>query len=98
MEDKVFNLLEKMYSDLTGKIDGLNNEMKEVKSEVKEVKTQVTKIENTIENELRPKINLCLEELVNVKEKLTEHDTRFDIIEKKIDSQDIEINVLKRVK
>ncbi len=95
MDDKVFNLLEKMYSDLTGKIDGLSNEMQEG---FKKVESRLTKVENTLENEIKPKISLCLEELVNVKEKLTEHDSRFDGIDSKIERHDVEINVIKRVK
>ena len=31
MDDKIFDLLEKMYVDLTGKIDGIDNEMQEMK-------------------------------------------------------------------
>lgn len=95
MDDKVFNLLEKMYSDLTEKIDGLTNEMREG---FKEVNTRITKLESTIENDIKPKINLCLEELVSVKEKLTEHDTRFDTLGAKIETHDVEISVIKRVK
>ena len=45
MDDKIFELIEKMYADLSGKIDGIGNELQEVKTEVKEVKKQVTTIE-----------------------------------------------------
>ncbi|ABR46676.1 hypothetical protein Amet_0448 [Alkaliphilus metalliredigens QYMF] len=32
MEDKVFNLLEKMYSDLSSKIDNMDEQIQEMKS------------------------------------------------------------------
>jgi hypothetical protein len=41
---------------------------------------------------------MCLEEIAGVKEKLIEHDKRFDSIETKIEKHDVEINVIKRVK
>lgn len=91
MDDKVFNLLEKMYSEFT--------EFKqETKESFKKVDDRLTKIESSIENDINPKINMCLDEIVYVKEKLTEHDTRFDNIDSKIERHDVEINVIKRVK
>lgn len=95
MEDKVFNLLEKMYADLTEKIDSGNRNLNE---KIDEVKNDVKKIYFKIEHEIEPKLNMCLEEISGIKEKLTEHDLRFDAIEAKLEIHDNEINVLKRVK
>jgi peptidoglycan hydrolase CwlO-like protein len=83
MDDKVFNLLEKMYSEFT--------EFKQ------DITSKVTKIEMTLETDVKPNIKMCLDELVSVKEKQTEHDSRFDSIESKIEKQDVEISVIKRV-
>ena len=98
MDDKLFELMSKMYSELTIKIDGLGNELKEVKNEVKQNSKDIQKIQIKIENSVEPKIQLALEKLDSVNVKLTEHDARFDAIESKIESQDVEIKVLKRVK
>jgi predicted RNase H-like nuclease (RuvC/YqgF family) len=108
MDDKVFNLLEKMYADLTGKIDGLTGKMdgltgevnglkgevNDLKVEVNDLKSEQRKMSITIETDIKPSIKMCLEELVSVKEKLFEHDQRFDILEAKVDSHDIKIQVI----
>lgn len=59
MDDKVFSLLEKMYSELTTKIDNVSVELQEVKGEAK-------KIQIKLENDIKPKIDMCLEELATV--------------------------------
>jgi peptidoglycan hydrolase CwlO-like protein len=56
MDDKVFNLLEKMYADLTSKIDGLGSEIKEVKQEVKKNSEDISKTNVILENDFKPKI------------------------------------------
>ena len=91
MDDKVFQLLEKLYIDM-------QNGFKHVDSRFDNLENRVLKIESTLENDIKPKVSLCLEELSSVKEKLSEHDKRFDSIEEKIVSHDVEIKVLKRAK
>lgn len=91
MDDKVFNLLEKMYADLSGKIDNVNQE-------VQGLKNQVSKLEFVIENEIKPDIKASLEGYSQVYRKLEEHDKKLDSIESKIEAHDVEINVIKRIK
>ena len=78
MDDKVFNLLEKMYSEINDKFDKVDKRFDSIDS-------RLTKLESTLENEVKPSIKMCLNELVSVKEKQTEHDQRFDKIESKIE-------------
>lgn len=91
MDDKVFNLLEKMYSEMNDKFDKVHDELKSLKD-------GQTKISMAIEHDIKPSIKMLYDEVVSVKEKLVEHDMRFDKIESKIESQDVEISVIKRVK
>ncbi len=90
MEDKTFELIEKMYSEFQEiKID-----INDLKSEVRTVGNQVTKIEN----DLKPKVETALEGYQAVYEKLQEHDQKFDQLSDKIEKQDLEIRVIKAVK
>lgn len=57
MEDKVFNLLEKMYADLMEKIDGVNNEVKKNSEDIR--KTNIL-----IENDIKPNVDMCIEEII----------------------------------
>lgn len=91
MEDKLFELMEKMYSEM-------QNGFKKVDDRFNIIENRIGKIEIAVENDIKPKISICLEELVSVKEKQIEHDKRFDIIESKLEQHDVEISVIKRIK
>lgn len=91
MDDKIFNLLEQMQANMM-------NQFEKVHGELKDLREGQTKIQMDIEANVKPNIKLCLDELVSVKEKLAEHDLRFDTIDAKIESHDVEISVIKRVK
>lgn len=86
MDDKVFELLEKMYADLSGKLDEVNKKLDQ-----KADKNDIVRLEN----ELKPKVELALEGYQQVYEKLQEHDTRFDSLDSKVQKQDVEIRVIK---
>jgi peptidoglycan hydrolase CwlO-like protein len=90
MDEKTFEYLEKILTEVQG-----------VKQEIHNVKNQVTKIENQvtkIEVDHGNKLDALLDGYKQTYEKLEEHDKRFNEIEQKIESQDVEIKVLKRVK
>jgi len=91
MDDKVFNLLEKMYGELTTKIDGLSNEMKEGFTKVD---SRLTKIESTIENDIKPDIKLALQGFIDTNEKLTSLEEKIDTLSDKVDHHDIKIQVI----
>lgn len=48
MDKKAFNLLEKMYVDLSGKIDNINGEIKEIRIDINGVKQGVNEVEQDI--------------------------------------------------
>jgi hypothetical protein len=80
--------------NLTAKFNNLETKVNNLETKVNQIGNQVT----VIESEHGKKLDILFEEVVNVKEKLIEHDSRFDNIESKIEFQDFEIKVLKRVK
>ena len=92
MEDKTFELLSKMYNEITGKIDGLHNELIEFRGEAND---RLTKLEINIENEIKPDIKASLEGYRLVYEKLHEHDTKLESINNKLEKQEIELTVIK---
>lgn len=87
MQDKTFELLEKMYIELTSKIDGLTGEFVEFKQDTKEefkvIKNQLTKIEVEHGNKL--------EAIFDGYKQNTENLNR---LEDKIDNLQLDINNL----
>lgn len=98
MENKVFELLEKLYVEMQNGFTKVNDRIEKVETEVKQNSKDIQKMQLTIENEIKPDLKMCISEIASIKEKQQEHDARFDAIEQKIESQDVEIKVLKRVK
>jgi len=88
MEDKSFELLTKMYTEFSGKFDNIEKEMKETN-------TRLTKIETIIENEIKPDIKASLEGYQLVYEKLKEQEKAIELINNKLEKQDVEITVIK---
>ena len=81
MEDKSFDLLTQIYSEL-----------KEFR---KEATDRLTKIETITENEIKPDIKASLEGYQMVYEKQKEHDKQLESIVNKLEKQDVEITVIK---
>lgn len=84
MEDKSFELLTKMYSEFSQKFE-------EVKSDIQKISNQVVKLEN----DLKPKAEIALEGYQAVTEKLTILENKIDNLTSKVESQDVQITVLK---
>lgn len=85
MNDKIFNLLEKMYADLSNKFDTIQNDLKEFK---KETTDQLAKIETAIESEIKPNIKVCLEGYQAVYEKQKDQNKWLESIDNKLEKQD----------
>ncbi len=89
MEEKMFELIEKMYAEMNEQFKNVNKKLDE-----KANKKDIAVIENTV----LPKTQIALEGYQAVFEKLQEHDKRFDELSEKIEKQDLEIKVVKAVK
>ena len=98
MEDKVFELLTKMYSefsefrkDITDKVESNSNEIRSNSKEIRSVGNQVTKLEN----ELKKDVGALFDGYKQTYEKLQVLETKVDNISQKIETQDVELKVLK---
>ncbi len=93
MDEKIFNLLETMYSDLTNKIDNMGKELKELRDN-SATKHDLVRLENKMDHNhkaLYDGYKLTYEKLEVLEEKVNE-------IDKKVERQDVEIRVIKSVK
>lgn len=104
MEDKAYEIISQMYTELIGlkdKLHDFRDEMHDFKGEMHDFKEDTgkrltklessnLKIETIIENEIRPHIKASLEGYAQVYEKLREHDRHFDDIEQRLDRQQME--------
>ncbi|HYE84613.1 MAG TPA: hypothetical protein VEG39_20930 [Clostridia bacterium] len=89
MEDKIFELLTKMYSEMTEQFKEINNKL-----DNKADKSDIVRMEN----DLKPKVDAALEGYKVVYEKLTTLEEKVDIINSRVEKQDVEIRVIKGVK
>ena len=85
MDEKIFNLLEKMYTDLNNfrketneRFDRVEIEVATIKHDVTDIKGRVTKIESKIENEMTDKIRGLYDNREVVNDKLGEIDYKMD--------------------
>lgn len=92
MEDKVFELLTKMYGEFSNKIDGIKSNLEDFRQETN---SRLTKIETVIENEIKPDIKASLEGYHMVYEKLMEQERNLESINNKLEKQEVEITVIK---
>lgn len=84
MEDKSFELLTSIYTEL-----------KEFR---KEANDRLTKLETTIKNDVKPDIKATLEGYQVVYEKQMQQEKQLESIDSKLVKQDVEIRVIKRAK
>ena len=85
MEDKSFDLLTKMYSEITERLNQIDQKL-----DKKSDKTDIVRIEN----DLKPKVELALEGYQAVSEKITTLEGKIDNLTSKIVSQDVQITIL----
>ncbi len=100
MDEKIFNLLETMYSDLTNRIDNMDRELRDMKSDMA-TKEDLSKVEQKLvvikdkmdqnHKALYDGYKLTYEKLEILEEKIKE-------VDKNVERQDVEIRVIKRVK
>lgn len=83
MEDKIFELMEKMYSDINKRFDIL-----ESKLDKKADKTDIVRMEN----DHGKKLDALFDGYKQTHEKLQEHDKRFDNIESKLDNLSLRVS------
>ncbi len=96
MEDKTFELLEKIYSEFLGFRKDTNDRFGQLESKIENNHQNIVKIQTNLEQAIQPKVQLALEKLDMVNSKLEEYDDRLEILEDKVDVHNVELSVLKR--
>lgn len=94
MDEKIYDLIEKMYTDLKSDISNVSSQVTKMENDIRNVGNQVTKMENG----LQPKVETALEGYKVVYEKLNVLEDKLDNISSKVEKQDVEIRVIKGVK
>lgn len=91
MNEKVFNLLEKLYVEFTE----FKDEMTTFKGDMTK---KVTKIEATLESDIKPDVKLALQGFVDSNEKLNTLENRINKIFDRVDRHDMMIKVIEGTK
>lgn len=86
MDDKVFNLMEKMYSEMTTQFKEINSKLNK-----KADKSDIVRMEN----DLNPKVDALLDGYKQLSEGQEEITSQIKDLNSKISNQEVEITVLK---
>lgn len=86
--DKMFELLSKMYSDMNTKFDEINKKL-----DLKADKNDIVRIEDKLENSSKA----LFDGYTQAYEKLTGMQKQLESISSKVEKQDVEIRVIKNV-
>jgi archaellum component FlaC len=81
VEDKTFELLTKMYSEFSGRFDGVENRLK--------------KVESLIENDVKKDISALYDGYKQTYEEVVDIKKTANEISSKVEKQDVEIRVIK---
>ncbi len=80
----LFELMTKMYGDLTGTMQKMHNEMQEMKGEISNIKNEVTKTNITMENEIKPRIEALFDGYKQNSEYVNELSDKVDEVQSDI--------------
>lgn len=86
-EERILDLLEKVYTEFGRKFDAVEQELRGVRQELKETKQDVKKLNAKIDGEISDKIRALFDDRQVVHEK-------FDEINEKIDRLQMDVNNL----
>lgn len=95
----LMELITKMYSDTTNKLDGVTKQVEELYNQLKDLSNQVDKNTKSIvslENTLTKKVDILFEAREMDREKLENIEIKVDKLIEKTDKQDFEIKVIKK--
>ena len=85
MDDKTFELLEKMYSEFKTELSEFKTELSELKAGQKKLESGQARIEVVLEHDIKPSLQALHERAAANTAKLEEHDKRLETIENKVD-------------
>lgn len=85
MDDKTFDLLEKMYTEITKRFDTVDSRLDSMDADIKELKAGQAKIEIKLEHEIKNSLMSLHEVVADHTLQLKEHSERLTSIENKVD-------------
>ncbi len=94
MDDKAFDLLEKVYIELQDTKKEVKKDISDVKKDIKNLNNRVIKTEILIENSIALQINSLFEAQMITNEKLGRVEKKLEEISQKVDKHDIKIQVI----
>lgn len=83
-EDKMFDLITKIYSELQDTKKEILEGFTDIKSEVSVNRTAIIKLESKLENDTTDKIRALYDNRVGVNDKLDNMDEKIDILQKSV--------------
>jgi uncharacterized coiled-coil DUF342 family protein len=97
MDDRLFELMTKMYSEMQemkGDISSIKTDLAETRSDVAETKSDVRKIYNKIENNIEQKLETLFDGYKQTYELEKDNSKKLDDIAEKVVKQEVEIKVI----
>ena len=95
--DKVFDLLTKLYSEMQNGFKEVNNRLDRVEERLDRVEERLNKVENnqvTMENELKEMKKTLFDGYVQNTEAIKRLEAKVDELSEKVDRHDIKIQVI----
>ncbi|NMA48813.1 MAG: hypothetical protein GX947_03450 [Tissierellia bacterium] len=100
MDDKVFELMEKMYSDLNSKMDSMNSRMDSMNSRMNSMEINMATKQDMVKLEDKMDTNhkVLHDGYKQTYEKLTHMDGKLDRQEEILKGHDLQIKVMRNIK
>ena len=90
MEDKTFELVSKMYSDITQRLDGIDSRLGNLEEGQKGLVNDIIRLENKLDNNSKA----LFDGYTQNNDRLDRIDEKLEDLSEKIDSHDIKIQVI----
>ena len=97
-EDKMFEMMEKLYSEMTSRFDTVEQKFQKANSDMQQGFLKVNSDAARLENNFDTKISALFDGYKQTDSKIDRLETTVNEIAQKVDNQEVEIRVLKAVK
>jgi len=93
--DERFGNIDKRFGNIDERLDNIDKRMDNIEGRLTKVEQGQKRLEALIENDIETDIKALYDGYKQVYEKQQEHDRRFNILESKLEQQNVEIRVIK---
>ncbi len=100
MEEKIFNLLEKMYNEMNEMRKDIQNNTQRMDKLETDLTQKMDNLQNNIvrlENDLTPKIKALFDGYIQKTDMLHRIEDKVDHLTKRVEKQEVEIKVIKSI-